>query len=42
VRENFEQIKNINLNAKSTDERGFEQIFGSKPFKFISDPKAIS
>jgi hypothetical protein len=30
MRKNFEQIKNMNLDAKSTDERGFEPIFEFK------------
>jgi hypothetical protein len=30
MRENFEQIKNMNLDVKSMDERGFELIFEFK------------
>jgi hypothetical protein len=31
VRENFEQIKNINLSAKSMAKEGLNQFFGSNP-----------
>jgi hypothetical protein len=30
MRENLKQIKNMNLDAKSTDEKGFELIFELK------------
>jgi hypothetical protein len=30
MKENFEQIKSMNLDAKSMDERGFESIFKFK------------